>query len=252
MLNHRKLITSLYTCLTFLVLPWVSIAIADETLQFSDSPIHPIVREGHLKGRETIVYSLYIRAGQILTVSLAATNGQNYFNINPPDSETSMFIGNSLDRYFTGFIPTDGFYKVQLYLMRAAARRNESSRYTLRFELKGEPMVALSPDLDRLIPESPFHASALINCAQGRSVNKMQCEAYVIRRGHDGTATVEIRRTEKESAAAGHRRILFSKGKPLSSDAPDTIQHTRRGDTTLVRIGADEYYEIPDALIYGG
>jgi hypothetical protein len=70
----------------------------------------------------------------------------------------------------------------------------------------------------------------------------------VIRRGFDGTATVDIPgRVEKRS-------ILFVKGKPAASDARamDALTSERKGDVTIVKLGADERYEIPDALVTGG
>ena len=69
----------------------------------------------------------------------------------------------------------------------------------------------------------------------------------MIRRGFDGTATVEI---PQENSVP--RRILFVQGKPVASDSPDPLTSTRQGDVTTVKLGADEWYEIPDALVTGG
>jgi hypothetical protein len=70
----------------------------------------------------------------------------------------------------------------------------------------------------------------------------------VIRRGRDGTGTVEIAGTLRCS-------ILFVGGKPVASSAQDVnepLTYERKGDTTTVRLGAEERYEIPDALVRGG
>ena len=73
------------------------------------------------------------------------------------------------------------------------------------------------------------------------------CPANVIRRSFDGTATVEIRRAD------GYlRRVLFVNGKPVSSDSPNEISLSRRGDNSVVLIGNDERMEIPDAFLTGG
>ena len=74
-----------------------------------------------------------------------------------------------------------------------------------------------------------------------------ECEAFVIRRGFDGTATVEIPQGDSV-----RRRILFVKGKPVASDTQDPMTFSRRDDFTIVTFDTDERYEIPDALISGG
>jgi hypothetical protein len=73
------------------------------------------------------------------------------------------------------------------------------------------------------------------------------CEAFVTRRGFDGTATVEVRGPNSLL-----RRILFVGGAPVASDSPETMAHSRDGDRTVVKFGADERYDVPDALIRGG
>jgi hypothetical protein len=72
-------------------------------------------------------------------------------------------------------------------------------------------------------------------------------EAVVIRRGFDGTATVEVRGPNSML-----RRILFVGGAPVASDSTEAMAHSRDGDRTLVKFGADERYDLPDALIRGG
>jgi hypothetical protein len=69
----------------------------------------------------------------------------------------------------------------------------------------------------------------------------------VIRRGADGTGTVEI-----SLGTAGKRRILFVAGKPVASDALQTMGATRQADETIVRFESGEYHRIPDALLTGG
>ena len=74
-----------------------------------------------------------------------------------------------------------------------------------------------------------------------------ECEAFVIRRGFDGTATVEIPQADSLT-----RRILFVKGKPVASDSPYPVIYSRKDDLTIVTFDTDERYEIPDALVFGG
>jgi hypothetical protein len=144
-------------------------------------------------------------------------------------------------------LPADGDYTVRVYLIRAAARRNESGSYALDIGVGGKALAALPASVDALIPGTPYHASASIPCADTFDPKVRECEAFVIRRGHDGTATVEIR-----WPIGTKRRVLFLQGKPVASDAPDALAVSRRGDTSIVSIGGGERLEIPDALLFGG
>jgi hypothetical protein len=99
-----------------------------------------------------------------------------------------------------------------------------------------------------VVPGTPFHAAVSVKCVPYLEREPRQCEASVIRRGRDGTATVEV-------AGTVRRSILFVAGKPVASSAQAAIEpltFERKGDTTLVRLGPEERYEIPDALVSGG
>lgn len=137
------------------------------------------------------------------------------------------------------------------YLVRAAARRNESSRYTLSVSVTGKALEPTHAFKDAVIPGTSFHASTKIACVpyieKYRDKKQQECEAFVIRRGFDGTATVEI---PQENSVP--RRILFVKGKPVASDSPYPVVFSRKDDTTIVTFDTDERYEIFDTLIFGG
>jgi hypothetical protein len=48
------------------------------------------------------------------------------------------------------------------------------------------------------------------------------------------------------------RRLLFVKGNVVATDAAEAPESSRKGDTTTVRVGTEERYELPDALVTGG
>lgn len=144
-------------------------------------------------------------------------------------------------------LPTDGDYTIRVYLMRPAARRNASSDYTLTVGVTGKALAPVAASKDALIPGTPFHASAAISCAPPLDPKPQQCEAFFIRRDFAGTVTVEVRGPNDFK-----RRILFVKGQPAASDSPDRMTFSRRGDNALVKFGAEESAEIPDALVRGG
>ena len=205
--------------------------------------------KGQLKGDETVDYVLRAGAGQTLTVSLKTSHGANYYNVLPPDSmDVAMFIGQ-FGGDFKGILPTDGDYTIRVYLMRSAARRNASSDYTLTIGVTGNPLVAVPASQDAVIPGTPYHAGTPLTCVANpyAETKPQQCEAFVIRRGFDGTATVEIKEDGKV-----RRRILFLKGKPVASDASTSMTVTRQGDITTITFESGEHYEIIDALIFGG
>ncbi len=159
-----------------------------------------------------------------------------------------MFIGQ-IGGDFKGILPTDGDYTIRVYLMRSAARRNESSNYILTISVTGKPLVAIPVSQDAVIPGTPYHARAPLTCVINpyAETKPQKCEAFVIRRGFDGTATVEIKQDGRVK-----RRILFLEGKPVASDSSESMTVTRHGDVTTVKFDSGEHYEIVDALIFGG
>ena len=112
--------------------------------------------------------------------------------------------------------------------------------------MTGQALEPTPASRDAVVPGTSFHASAKVKCVPFLEMSARECEAFVVRRGFDGTATVEV------PLASGRRRILFVKGQAVASDATDTLSATRQGDVTIVKLGADERYEIPDALVSGG
>jgi hypothetical protein len=91
--------------------------------------------KGTIKGYRSVDYQLRARAGQMLLVDFAPSNLSAYFNILPPGTEEAIFVGSTSGNRFEGALPGDGLYTVRVYLMRNAARRNESARYTLKVSL---------------------------------------------------------------------------------------------------------------------
>ncbi|MDX2211294.1 MAG: hypothetical protein SFV20_13160 [Sphingopyxis sp.] len=87
--------------------------------------------KGTIQGNQSRLYVINVRAGQKLSVKLATSNASSYFNITAPGAEQALFIGSTEGTSYTGTIPSSGDYKIDVYLMRNAARRNETANYTL-------------------------------------------------------------------------------------------------------------------------
>jgi hypothetical protein len=221
--------------------------IRQEKVQFAKGASSAEIK-GQIKGDTTVDYVLRAAAGQTLSVKLQKSNAQNYFNVLPPGSAGSaMFVGDNGGNY-SGMLPGDGDYVVRVYLMRPAARRGESSNYTLTIGVTGKPLAPITASKDALLPGTSYHASAKIKCVPAFETAPRECDAFVVSRAIDGTATIDV------PGSAEKRSILFVKGKPVASNAQpmDALTFERKGDVTLVKLGTSERYEIPDALVTGG
>jgi len=202
---------------------------------------------GQIKGEQTIDYILRAGAGQTLTVELKGSNPQNYINVMAAGTDNALFIGSSSGNRFRGLLPSDGDVRVRVYLMRPAARRKETSAYTLNVGIGGTPLAPVPASRDALIPGTPYHASAEVPCGSGSSGKAARCQAFVLRRANN-SATVVVTNPEGQK-----RQFLFVKGKAVASDQPEKLAVQRRGDTSVLHLGENfESYEIVDALVVGG
>lgn len=202
---------------------------------------------GKIRGDLFRDYQVAATAGQQMTVSFKPSNASAYFNILPPGSEgEAVFIGSSDGNRFSGPVPGSGLTTIRVYLIRAAARRNESSTYTLSVDVTGDAPAAPVASADALVDGTRYNATAAIPCQFGMGTPQTTCEAGVKRVG-GGHATVEIRVPDGTM-----RQIFFKAGKAESSDAATPIRVERRADVQLIRIGQQEWYEIPDAFVVGG
>jgi len=112
-----------------------TVALADdirtERVHFKKGTSSATVK-GSIKGYEAVDYVLGARKGQSMNVSLATSNSSNYFNIlEPGKSNEAMFVGSTSGNQFEGTLPASGDYKIRVYLMRSAARRDEVADYRL-------------------------------------------------------------------------------------------------------------------------
>ncbi|WP_374662134.1 hypothetical protein [Inhella sp.] len=202
---------------------------------------------GAVKGYESQDFRLMAAAGQTLQVNLKSRKGALQFNVISPGSNEAMFIGETAGSKASLVLPMDGVYTIRTYLMRSAARRNESAPFSLAVSATGAPLPALPGAQDAKVSGTPFHATASLRCKPPYGAAVTQCEAGVIRRGHDGTATVEVRGPNQLL-----RQILLVKGRAVASNVALKIDSKREGDTVVVDIDGQERYVLPDAFLSGG
>lgn len=116
-------------------------AILSAVPAFADDTRREIVRfapgsssstiKASVKGYHTVQYALSVTAGQKMSVQLDSRNTSLYFNVTAPGADATMY-NSSIDGNGTSItIPANGKYLIEVYLMRNAARRNESASYDL-------------------------------------------------------------------------------------------------------------------------
>ena len=99
------------------------------------------ILEGTITGREIVDYQVSGKRSQILSVDLLTSNPASYFNLLRAGSKQAIFIGSNRGTVADLPLPESGAYVIRVYLMRSAARRDETARYSLGISL-GRPEFA--------------------------------------------------------------------------------------------------------------
>jgi hypothetical protein len=224
--------------------------IESRPLQFAKGASLAMVK-GSLKGDKTIDYKLRAKAGQTMSVALKTSNGANYFNVLPPGSTgEAIFVGSTSGNEWTGPLAADGEYTVRVYLMRSAARRNDTANYTLTVGITGSAAAAsplgAAPADDAKVRGTPYHATGQVPCSMGSAPQgSAQCDFGVIR-GKPGNAEVHV------TPPGGFKRVLTFGGGKVTSAADAKVKASKSGDLWSVDVNDYEHYRIPEAVISGG
>ena len=98
-----------------------------------------------ITGDAGVNYMLSVKQGQVMQVLFSTSKGSCYFNVfEPGNPDAAVHIGSSAGNEF-GANPTKaGAYRVQVYQMRATARRDETCTYTITFEVTGQGTAGAS------------------------------------------------------------------------------------------------------------
>lgn len=202
--------------------------------------------KGSITGYKTVDYRLRAKAGQTMSVELETSNRSNYFNVLPPGSDAALAIGANLDNKWTGTLPADGEYRIRVYLMRSAARRNETAKYTLSVGITGhgDPKVA----------GTPYHATGKVPCSVGTDPKGSARCSFGVIRSAPGHAEVHL-------ASPGYdvtlhkdklRVLKFTGDKVTSADPREKVKSEKRGDNWSIGVNDLYFYVIPEAVISGG
>lgn len=115
----------------------IAAGIETRAITFAAGTSSASIKDG-IKGDKTIDYLLRAHAGQAMHVKLTTRHKATYFNVLPPGSnDEAIFIGHVNGNEWRGALPADGEYRVRVYMMRSAARRNEFAAYTLNVGITG-------------------------------------------------------------------------------------------------------------------
>jgi hypothetical protein len=88
-----------------------------------------------IDGFNEVSYVIAMREGQALQVSLASNNISNCFDIYAPGAAKPFYIGGDSGSTHRMQARIAGDYVVRVFLLRLAARDNQSAQYTLELTL---------------------------------------------------------------------------------------------------------------------
>ncbi len=106
---------------------------------------------GTLVGYNSVDYKVNIKSGQKIRVDLKSLNRFVYFNVNPPNSDISIFVGNNManpNRYESRLFEA-GEYIVRVYFMRNEARREHIAKFDLDIKIFTDTKMHSSWDADK-------------------------------------------------------------------------------------------------------
>lgn len=94
--------------------------------------------KGTLKGYDTVQYTLVAKSGQSMTVQITGSSNANFNVFAPGDQpgQSSALGSGGVGSDWTGALSASGKYTVQVFQMRASARRGEAVPYTISFSIK--------------------------------------------------------------------------------------------------------------------
>ncbi len=141
-MSTRQQISRLTTGLVLSLLAMGALAQNIRTVQLQQAEDDALqVIEDSITGDELVDYVVGVSQSQILSVDLQTSNTANYFNILPAGSNEAVFIGSTQGSVADIPVPAAGDYVIRVYLMRSAARRDETARYSLAVSI-GAPEFA--------------------------------------------------------------------------------------------------------------
>jgi hypothetical protein len=123
-------------CLTAALVATAPATAAVQDLQFARGASSTTV-SGSITGRDDNRYRVRAKEGQTIKVTLTPRRPSTYFNVNPPGSDQSLFVGSNEGTVYEGRLPASGVYEIVVYQMGGAASDNKQSGYQLKVAITG-------------------------------------------------------------------------------------------------------------------
>lgn len=119
-------------------------------VQFAAGADHAVLSD-RIKGYDSVIYTIGAEAGQVIDIKLSTKHTATYFNLYGPGSGAGdQAIMNSQFtpelNHYTGTLPASGTYKVSVYMMRSAARRDEVANFDIRIGITGKTGAVVQGD----------------------------------------------------------------------------------------------------------
>lgn len=89
---------------------------------------------GTIAGDASVEYTVDVATAQVIQLKVSGSNNVS-FHLYAPGGDTALDVGGDGQR-FSGLLTTPGTYRIQLYQLRAMARRDEVARFTLSISLR--------------------------------------------------------------------------------------------------------------------
>ena len=219
-----------------------------ERVQF-ERGTNGVTINGRIEGYEGVNYLLGAKAGQSMVVIMNTDNGANYFNIyapgKKPGTDQGMFIGSTQGNRYEGELPADGDYLVQVFLMRSAARRNEVANYTVEVGISGSSEFTAASNNSINWP-ADTDASGNLSCSAGEPSFDRKCP-FRVKRNNFGATIWTVK-----PGSTSDLRVLYFESDAFSTDDTTKLSWNRQSDNWWLGAGDQEFYLIPDAVMYGG
>lgn len=110
---------------------------SSQQLLFFAAGASRVTKRGSIKGYDGITCRLGASAGQVMQVLFSPSNRSCHFNVIAPGQSEAAFNGSISGNEYSANLARSRNYVVQVYMMRSAARRNETCKYSISFEISG-------------------------------------------------------------------------------------------------------------------
>jgi hypothetical protein len=125
------------------------------------------------------LFGIALLAPMILSLLVAASGTATSFNsLAPGETEVAFFNGSVNDNQYEGVLPATGDYRIRVYMVHSAARRNEKAVYRLETTITGRPQAAAG--------DTPAAISSQHDDAAGADISQGDSgAAFSVRRAGD-------------------------------------------------------------------